>query len=212
MVCARAVPATPLSFLAEVTMQSDSRLMASGGIPTGWIDRLKDRPIGVGDGARRFLIGCALAASYGVALGSSQGPLTMAAAAVGVPSAFVVVALLGGPAAFILLTHAGANVTAAALAAVFGRAVASCGLVLAGLAPTAALLVLSVETSWAAALSGLLGLLIGGGVGMAELVRAMNDELGAATLARKLVVLGLATFAVLVAGRVWTAVLWAGAP
>jgi hypothetical protein len=79
---------------------------------------------------RRFLAGLALAATYGLALGARSGVLAMAANAVGVPLAFVAVALVGGPAFFVALAHAGVDVSALALGRSLALGTATAGLVL----------------------------------------------------------------------------------
>lgn len=157
--------------------------------------------------AARFGVGLALASLYGVALGARHGVAAMAVQAAGVPLGFIAVAALAAPAFYILLAHAGHPVQALGLAAAVSRATALAGVVLAGLAPAAMLLTVSVESLLAAAACGLLGLLVGGGLGLRSLYRQLEVQLAGTgveqRLASQLVTFGFACFAAVLAGRVW---------
>ena len=155
--------------------------------------------------------GLALSALYGVALGARQGGLALFQHALGVPLGFFLVALAGAPSVFIFLSMCRAPIDALSIGGNVARAVASAGLVLAGLAPAAALFVVSSETPQAASGAVTIGLLVGGGVGLGRMVRdvvrpaligRMESVFGGATVA-----LGFAVFAVTLATRVWTSVL-----
>lgn len=157
--------------------------------------------------ATRLGWGLALAACYGLALGARYGALAMLVQAFGVPLALVAVAALAGPAFYILLAHAGHPIRALGLAAALSRAAATTGLVLAGLAPAAALLTVSTEGPVAAACYGTLGLAVAGGLGLRRLGRELSAELEQAEpgrrLGARLVGVGFACFATVLAARVW---------
>jgi hypothetical protein len=157
--------------------------------------------------ASRLVIGLALASLYGVALGARHGSLAMVVQAVGVPLGFVAVALLAAPAFYILLAHAGHPIGPLGLAAAVSQATATAGLMLAGLAPGAALITVSVEADATAAVYGMLGLVVGGGLGLRCLCRQLGAELQQTApgqrLAGWMVTVGFACFAALLAMRVW---------
>jgi hypothetical protein len=149
----------------------------------------------------------ALAACYGMALGARYGVQAMLIQAVGVPLALAAVAAVAGPAFYILLAHAGHPIRALGLAAALSRATATTGLVLAGIAPAAAMITVSTESPVTAAVYGMLGLLVGGGLGLRRLGRELATELDSAEpgrrFASRLVGLGFACFATVLAARVW---------
>lgn len=175
----------------------------------GWSASLVAERAGVGwrDEAKRLGLGLGLASLYGAALGARYGVAAMAAQALGVPLGFVAVAALAAPAFYILLAHTGHPVGALGLAAAVSRAIAVAGLVLAAVAPAALLLTVSVEAPLSAALCGLLGLGLGGGLGLRSLFGQLGAELTRAgaerPLAGRLVTAGFACFAALLAARVW---------
>jgi len=161
--------------------------------------------------ARRAAAGLGLAALYGVALGAREGGTAMLVHAAGVPAALLAVAAVGLPALYILLALFDAPLSPkkAAGAAVIG--VASSGLVLAGLAPLAALYVVTSSNDEAAALAGTAGLVLGGLLGLRHLVATLRDALEKAESATRLLAivaqLGFGAFAMLLGWRVWSAVL-----
>ena len=91
------------------------------------------------------------------------------------------------------------------------RGASASGLVLAGLAPAAALFVVSSEHSGAAALTGLTGLVLGGAISLGgllrELQRGIDREAFPARAATQLVLVGFGVFAVAVSARIWWATL-----
>jgi hypothetical protein len=137
----------------------------------------------------------------------------------------LLVALAGAPSVFIFLSMCRAPIDALSIGGNVARAVASAGLVLAGLAPAAALFVVSSETPQAASGAVTVGLLLGGGVGIARMVRDVVRPIrlpasrsaraaGPALIGRvesvfggAAVAFGFAVFAVTLATRVWTSVL-----
>jgi hypothetical protein len=156
---------------------------------------------------RRFLVGLALAATFGLALGAGRDMAAMAAHAVGVPIAFVVVALVGGPAFYVALAHAGVDVSALALAGALSRGTASAGLVLAGLAPTMLLLAVTCESQVTVAVYGVLGLAAGGCLGLRAMFRELERGQLAWTVRARLPHLAFAIFAGVLSLRIWWSVL-----
>src|SRR5580658_3050606 len=97
------------------------------------------------DEARRLGVAASLAAVLGVALGLRKGGLALASGAAGAPLGILAVSALAAPALAILLALANAPIDAKDLARATTRAAAKAGLLLAGLAPLAALFVVTVE-------------------------------------------------------------------
>lgn len=161
--------------------------------------------------ASRFGTGLALAAIYGLALGARHGRLAFLAHAAGVPSALLVALGVGVPALFIFLALLDAPIKPSTIAAATSRAAASGGLVLAGLAPAAALFVVTSERAGAAALAGGVGLAVGGafafGSVVSELRRSLAQAAATTRLAADLAFGGFGLFAVMVALRVWITLL-----
>jgi len=160
---------------------------------------------------RRLASGLALAALYGLALGARQGGTALVQHAVGVPLGLLLVAALGGPSMFVLLSICRAPIDARAVAQAAVRGVGSAGIMLAGLAPSAALFVVSSETPEAARAAVLFGLLLGGGVALARTVvdvaRSASRGRSGTALGGATIALGFGLFAILLAARVWTSLL-----
>ncbi len=181
--------------------------------PVGWAARLiaLDPEIGGREIARRVGIGLGLSSLYGVALGARVGAQSLFQHAIGVPLGLILVALVGAPSVFVFLSMARAPIDGRAIAGSVARSVASAGLLLAGLAPAAALFVVSSETSGAAAGAVTVGLWLGGGV---ALVRMLADVLrqgfagkAESALGALAVAGGFGLFAIALATRVWGALL-----
>jgi hypothetical protein len=163
--------------------------------------------------AGRFGAGLGLAAVYGLALGARQGGVSLFKHAAGVPAGMIAVACLGVPALTILLTLFNAPLAPPRALSAASRAAAASGLVLGGLAPAAALFVVTSESATTAAVMGLLGLAVGGLIGLRVLLRdlkaALETEENLMTRAASgFVLVGFAAFAVLLALRVW----WSSLP
>jgi hypothetical protein len=154
---------------------------------------------------------------------------------VGVPFGLLLVMLLGTPSMFVFLSLCKAPIAAHSLASTAARGMASAGLLLAGLAPAALLFVVSSETPHAASGAVAFGLFLAGGVSLSRttlsIIResaggwkaasgresaggwkaASGRESAAAettgSLGGALVAVGFAGFAVVLAMRVWSAVL-----
>lgn len=187
------------------------RTLSLGEPRPGWTSALLDVSTGAGGLARRALIGAALSATYGVALGARDGGLALLWHALGVPCALVAVCLLGLPALYIVLALFDAPLSPKRALGAAARGCASAGLVLAGLAPLAALYVIGSETTDGAAMAGTLGLALGGLLGLRHLISTLREALRRSDSATPLVAgaaqLGFAIFAIVLAWRVWAAVL-----
>ncbi|KYF65011.1 hypothetical protein [Sorangium cellulosum] len=186
---------------------------AHGGHP-GWTAALlaERSPSLLRDDMSRFGIGVGLASLYGLALGARQGGVSLVQHAAGVPAAVVAVAGLGVPALLIVLTLFNAPLDPPRALSATARAAAATGLVLGGLAPAAALFVVTSGSDLTAALLGLLGLAVGGVLGVHVLLRDLRAALrGNGSLAllagHGAALLGFAGFAVALALRVWWATL-----
>ncbi|WP_437605073.1 hypothetical protein WMF20_28280 [Sorangium sp. So ce834] len=156
----------------------------------------------------RFGVGVGLAALYGLALGARQGGLSLVQHAAGVPAAMVAVACLGVPALTIVLTLFDAPLDPARALSATARAAAATGLVLGGLAPAAALFVVTSGAPETAAIMGLIGLAVGGVIGVRVLLRdlgaVLRPDRGPLTWSgTTAALLGFAGFAVALALRVW---------
>jgi hypothetical protein len=161
--------------------------------------------------AARFGVGLGLAALYGLALGARQGRLAFLAHAAGVPAALLVAFGVGIPALYIFLALVDAPVALASIAGAATRATATAGLVLAGLAPAAALFVVTSERPGAAALAAGFGLAVGGAFGLGNVVSDLRKTVAHAKssvrLAADLAFGGFGVFAVVVSLRVWVSLL-----
>ncbi|WP_437573411.1 hypothetical protein [Sorangium sp. So ce887] len=182
---------------------------ARAGHPSWTASLLVERPAAeLRQDLSRFGVGVGLASLYGLALGARQGGMSFVHHAAGVPAAMVAVACLGVPALTIVLTLFDAPLDPSRVLSATARAAAATGLVLGGLAPAAALFIVTSGSQDTAALMGLLGLAVGGALG----VRVFLRDLGAALrrdqslLTRSgytAALLGFAAFAVVLALRVW---------
>lgn len=157
--------------------------------------------------ATRFAAAAGLSALYGVALGVREGGAAIVRHALGVPAALLAVAGLGVPALYILLALFDAPLEPPRVAASASRAAASAGLLLAGLAPAAALFVVSSEGADGAALVGAAGLVLGGLAGISRLLHELGRGLGGASevarAASGISFAAFALFATALAARVW---------
>lgn len=155
----------------------------------------------------RLAAGLGLAALYGVALGARSGGIALVQHALAASAGLAAVGVLGLPALFVLLALVDAPVSPAAMLSSGARALASAGFVLAGLAPSAALLAVTIESPDAVAFVTRAGLTLAGGIGLFQLtssVRAMLEDLPAERrLKCNALLFGFSVFAIMLAGRVW---------
>lgn len=189
---------------ARVTTETDN---------AGWGARLlkNEANENVRDLVRRAGIGLGLSALYGAALGARDGGRSLLEHALGVPGGLMAVVLVGLPSMFVFLSLCRAPLDAWTLASLAARGLASAGLLLAALAPAAALFVVSSQTPEAAAGVVTVGLVLGGGVALAravwEVTRSAFAGDAKASLGGLVIAGGFAVFAVALAARVWAAVL-----
>jgi hypothetical protein len=155
----------------------------------------------------RLGAGLGLAALYGVALGARSGGMAMLQHALGASAGLAAVGVLGIPALFVLLALVNAPVSPGAMLSAGARSLASAGFVLAGLAPSMALLAVTIESPGAAAFVTRAGLTLAGGIGLFQLsssVRARLVDLPPeARLKCNALLLGFSLFAIMLAARVW---------
>jgi hypothetical protein len=179
----------------------------------GWAAQLvlDDPKASVRDLARRAAFGLGLSAFYGLALGARQGGRQLLVHAVGVPLGLFMVVLVGAPSMFVFLSMCRAPIDGRALASTTARGLGRAGILLAGLAPAAALFVVSSATPSAASSVVLLGLLLGGGVALTrmtwEVLRAAVCGRAISVLGGIAIAIGFAVFAAALAIRIWSAVL-----
>jgi len=161
--------------------------------------------------ARRFGIGVGLSALYGLSLGARAGGKAFFAHAVGVPSALCAVAALGVPALYIVLALFDVPIEHPRVIAAASRSAARTGLVLAGLAPAAALFVITSEHRATAAVAALVGLFMAGAIGMGGLLGELRHALvrarAGARAGADFAFMGFGLFATLLAARVWWSML-----
>ncbi|MGE0322038.1 MAG: hypothetical protein AB7K71_12510 [Polyangiaceae bacterium] len=181
--------------------------------PAGWATRLiaADTAVTSREILRRIAVGLGLSSLYGVALGARVGAQSLFQHAVGVPLGLILVALVGAPSVFVFLSMCRAPIDGPAIAASVARSVASAGLLLAGLAPAAALFVVSSESAGAAAGAVTVGLWLGGGVALmrmlADVLRQGFAGKAESALGAMAVAGGFGLFAIALATRVWGALL-----
>ena len=155
----------------------------------------------------RLLLAIVLASLFGVALGLRSGGLSIALAALGAPAGIAAVAAVAVPAFAIVLSLANAPVEIMDLARATSRASIRAGLFLAGLAPGAALLVVTVEEAVTVTVAGFGALMIAGGIAAASFATDLRPRLAGAPRATR-IVMSVAMpvfllFAAVLAARVW---------
>jgi hypothetical protein len=172
---------------------------------------VEQRAASVGLLARRAGIGVGLSALYGLASGARQGGGALFEHALGVPLGLVLVMLVGVPSMFVFLSLCRAPIDARQIAELASRGLASAGVLLAGLAPAAALFVVTSQTPGAASGMVSAGLVLGGGIALGRTVLEVTQRAFAGSahsvLGGMAVAGGFVVFAVALAARVWSAVL-----
>lgn len=157
----------------------------------------------------RLAAGLALAAVYGLALGARSGGVSLVQHALGACAGLAAVGVLGVPSLYVLLALIDAPVSPSAMLSATARALASAGFVLAGLAPSAALLAVTIESPSAVAIVSRAGLTLAGGIGLYQLRQSVGISLVHLPLAQRLkcrvLLLGFCIFAMALAARVWFA-------
>jgi hypothetical protein len=168
-----------------------------------------DAPLGLAPELGRLAAGLGLSAFYGLALGARAGGAELLKNGLGVPLGLLVLGVVMMPSLTVLFAILDAPVTPARVLSSLARALSAVGLMLAGLAPGAALLSVTVESPELAVSVARYGFLLAGGLGLlglcVSLGRALNDaELWVARKGQ-LFLLGYGVFAVVLATRLWTA-------
>jgi hypothetical protein len=157
--------------------------------------------------ARRMFLAAAFASLFGIALGLRKGGVSILVGAVGAPAGIVAVAAVAVPAFAIVLALANAPLDAMDLARATSRAAMRAGLLLAGLAPGVALLVVTCEEAITVDVMGFGALVFAGGVAAYAFAAELRPLLVAAprmTRAALSVVLpAFLVFAAVLAARVW---------
>jgi len=155
----------------------------------------------------RLGAGLGLAALYGLALGARTGGVSLVQHALAASAGLAAVGVLGIPALFVLLALVDAPVSPGAMLSAGARSLASAGFVLAGLAPSAALLAVTIESPDAVAFVTRAGLTLAGGIGLVQLTSSVRTMLKDLTAERRLkcnaLLFGFSLFAIMLAGRVW---------
>jgi len=164
---------------------------------------------GVSHELARLGAGLGLAALYGLALGARSGGLSLVQHALGASAGLLAVGVLGMPSLFVLLALVNAPVSPSAMLSAGARSLASTGFVLAGLAPSAALLAVTIESPDAAAFVTRAGLTLAGGIGLFQLTSAVSAMLAQLPPQSRLkcnaLLFGFSLFAIMLAARVWYA-------
>jgi hypothetical protein len=157
--------------------------------------------------AARFAAGLGLAAIYGLSLGMRHGGRSLFVHAFGVPLAIVAIAGLGVPALYIVLTLFNVPIQAPRVLGATARASAYTGLVLAGLAPAAALFVVSTVSRVDVVFIAGIGLIAGGTIGLKQFLKHIYGGLSGAgelsSLGGVFALMGFALFSIVLAARIW---------
>ncbi len=162
------------------------------------------------EAARQLGIGLCLAALYGVALGARGGPGSALQHGLGVPLALASVAIVAVPSLWVFLSLLDIPLQLSELALNTGRSLAGAGRVLAGLAPAAALYVVTSGPNAARLSAGAglaLAVTIGGGRFLGVLARSLEKTQVERHLAALLAMGVFALFSLLLVLRVWAGTL-----
>ena len=177
--------------------------------PAAWTEQLLGTNMASGWAreGQRFAVAVGLAALFGVAIGLRVGGPAIATHAFGVSLGILGVCGLAVPALAIVLALVNASIDALGLARATSRAAATAGLLLAGLAPGAALFAVTVEDAISVTLVGAGGLALAGVLGMRSFVRELAPQLGSGDdRARRLSKIALPiflVFAAILGARIW---------
>jgi hypothetical protein len=157
--------------------------------------------------ATRLAIGLLLAAVFGACLGLRTGGGALAVHALGVAAGLAAVAGVAAPSFAIILALVNAPMDAYALARATSGAVARAGLMLGGLAPAAALYVVTVEDAITVTVVALGALGLAGAVGVSSFAEDLKAPLARSTEStRRWMTIAMPlflAFATLLALRVW---------
>ena len=164
-------------------MSYESQALDVGGLELSATDTTETRSSALvpteplGRELSKLASGLALASVYGLALGVRAGGTELLRHALGAPLGLVVVAGIAAPALFVRLALINAPLRPAQMVGAVAQGTFTAGLVLAGLAPAIAMLVVSIESAGAAAWMSGLGLWLAGGIGLFNLLAALRQHL-----------------------------------
>jgi hypothetical protein len=172
-----------------------------------WSEQLLGSPDAAGfrrEGIR-LAVATGLASLFGVALGLRAGGPGIVVHAFGVALGILGVCGLAVPALAIILAMANAPIDALGLARATARAAANAGLLLAGLAPGAALFAVTVEDALTVTLVGVGALGLAGVLAMRSFVRELRPQLDAAEagLLSKVALPAFLLIAAVLGARIW---------
>jgi len=155
----------------------------------------------------RLGVGLGLAGLFGASLGLRVGGAAIASHALGVAAGLTAVAAVASPAFAIVLALVNAPVSGHSLARATAGAVARAGLLLGGLAPAAALYVVTVEDAITVTIVGFGALLLAGIIGATSFAQELRAPLEAASRETQrwmtFAMPAFLLFAALLAARVW---------
>ncbi|RYZ09549.1 MAG: hypothetical protein EOO73_04440 [Myxococcales bacterium] len=190
-------------------MSYESQVFEGGALELGGSGPGALAEVGVREDVTRLGAGLALSAVFGLALGARSGGLDLVRHAAGAPLGLLVVSGVVAPSLFVRLSLLNAPLRAAQMLSALARATHAAGLVLAGLAPAMAMLVVSIESAAAAAWMSGMGLALAGGIGMWTLASELHAVVAGAQLWMRGRIFGsIAVFAVLacaLSARAWQA-------
>ncbi len=177
--------------------------MATPAHHAAWSEQLLTGPDAAGfrHEAKRLAVAVLLSSLFGVAIGLRSGGIAIVTHALGVSLGIVAVCALAVPALAIMLALANAPIDALGLSRATSRAAARAGLLLAGLAPGAALFAVTVEDAITVTCVTAGGLALAGLLAM----QAFASELGDVRkgVLSKLAVPTFLVFAAILAARIW---------
>jgi hypothetical protein len=170
-----------------------------------------EAPLDVASDLRRAGVAVGLSALYGLALGARAGGGELVRHAVGVPIALLVLGAVLAPSLTVLLALLDAPVTPLTMLRAVSRAVASAGLVLAGLAPAAAVLVVTIESSEIATAAACGAGFIAGALGVVGLFSGVKSLVASASVKvvwkAEALLLGYSLFVMLLGARLFSLLL-----
>lgn len=157
---------------------------------------------------RRASVALGLSSLYGLALGAREGGAQLIHHALGVPLALLVLGAVLTPSLTVLLALLDAPVTPIKMLRAVARAVSSAGLVLAGLAPSAAVLVVTIESTEIASAAARGAGFIAAALGVTGLVGGVRELVSRAPAAvlwkAEALLLGYSLFVVLLGARLFS--------
>ena len=179
-------------------------------VPAAWTEHLLGGREAGASWARegqRLAVAIGLASLFGVAIGLRLGGPAIAVHAFGVSVGILAVCGLAVPALAIVLALANASVDGLGLARATSRAAATAGLLLAGLAPGAALFAVTVEDAITVTVVGAAGLALAGILAMRSFVRELAPQLrsseGRARHLAHVAIPMFLVFAAILGARIW---------